>query len=296
MTSKERRKQRRRDEHQARKEANRNTPPYAAPLPQASSVLGSEALDFDALEFSPELAAYAKPGGDRAALKARLLSKINPEADPKHAPTLTDYTERNRKNAQFSTGPKTPEGKAQASKNAVRHGLASNRFLVLDWEDADDFNDLLANLRAEYQPATQTEALLVEKMAEHFWLSQRALRLQDMCFRMDVPLCDQPKDLALFIRYGNTHDRAFHKCIAELGKLRAEQCKAEAGFVSQQRKVAAETRKQELHEAKLHTLRNKRPKEKVPAPLGVPEEMPIQPFQSASNADEQYAESAMRAA
>jgi hypothetical protein len=80
----------------------------------------------------------------------------------------------NQANARHSTGPRTEEGKASSSRNAVRHGLSSARFLILDWENGDDFVELLANLRSEHQPRTQTEALLVERMAEHFWLSQRA--------------------------------------------------------------------------------------------------------------------------
>lgn len=259
ITSRERRKQRRRDEHEARKEANRATPLAAAPLSLAPPVILSEALDFDDPEFSPELAALAKLGGDHEALEAALLSRMRSRpADTPTPAAHTDHTERNRQNAQSSTGPKTPEGKAQSSKNAFRHGLASNRFLVLDWESVDDFDDLLANLRAEHQPATQTEALLVEKMAEHFWLSQRALRLQDLCFRMDVPLCDQPRELALYMRYGATHDRAFHKCIAELARLRAARQKAEAGFESQKRQQAAETRKDELHAARVSALASKK--------------------------------------
>jgi len=284
MTSKELRKQRRREEHKARKEANRNTscapvtgddqmnihPEQAvAPANHPRPVALPETLDLDdpesvtAEESSSGLSPYAKFLARRAARKASFEAETAPglpleNVAPELLAPTPDHTERNRQNAQFSTGPKTPEGKAQASQNAFRHGLASNRFLVLNWESTDDFLDLLNNLRTEHRPATQTEALLVEKMAEHFWLSQRALRLQYMCFRMDVPLCDQPKDLALFIRYGTTHDSAFHKCLTEFAKLRAAQHKIESGFVSQKRQEAAEIRKQELHAARVAVLTSKR--------------------------------------
>jgi hypothetical protein len=33
--------------------------------------------------------------------------------------------EANRRNAQRSTGPKTPEGKGKCAKNAVKHGLTA---------------------------------------------------------------------------------------------------------------------------------------------------------------------------
>ncbi len=48
-------------------------------------------------------------------------------------------------------------------------------------------------------------------------------------------------------RHGLTHDRAFHKCLNALLKLRAEKRKEQIGFESQQQKQAAETRKQDLH-------------------------------------------------
>jgi hypothetical protein len=182
----------------------------------------------------------------------------SPSATPLPGLSETRHAVRNRQNAQHSTGPRTEEGKAIASQNAMRHGLSSRRFVLLDWESSDDFAELLANLRGEHQPRTQTEALLVERMAEHFWLSQRALHLQDMCLRRDIPLCDEPKELALYLRYQTTHTRAFHKCLSDFLKLRAEQRKAEAGFVSQQHKAAAEARKQEIHSVRLGLLNIKK--------------------------------------
>ena len=46
--------------------------------------------------------------------------------------------EANRLNAQRSTGPRTAEGKARSSQNAVRHGLTA-KCPVLPGEDPAEF-------------------------------------------------------------------------------------------------------------------------------------------------------------
>lgn len=164
-----------------------------------------------------------------------------------------------------STGPRTSAGKETSSQNAIRHGLAGHRFRIFDWESAEEYNALLANLVAEHQPATQTECLLVEKMAQHFWLAQRAITLQDTCFTENGAYCDQQEDLALYMRYGITHDRAFQKCLSEFLKLRASRAKEQSQFVSRQHRQAAEIRKQEHHVAKLAALKPKSQPEPTPA-------------------------------
>ena len=133
----------------------------------------------------------------------------------------------NQQNAQLSTGPKSAAGKARICLNAFRHGLAG-AFLILADEVREDFDELYEGLRAEHQPQTPTEILLVESMAQHYWMKQRALRLQTLCSDGDE------KSLALYLRYQTTHERAFHKALDTLVKLRAEKRKAEIGFVSQQ--------------------------------------------------------------
>ncbi|HSU31750.1 MAG TPA: hypothetical protein VLJ11_10990 [Bryobacteraceae bacterium] len=162
----------------------------------------------------------------------------------------------NQANATLSTGPKTEEGKAVSSKNNFRHGL-SGRFIVQSWEESEHYDDLLDGLREEHQPATPTEALLVEKMAQHWWLAQRALHLEELTFHTQTPFCDNQKLLALYIRYGATHDRAFHKCLSDLLKLRAEKRRAEKDRDTQERAVREETRKQELNDARVRALNAK---------------------------------------
>ena len=172
----------------------------------------------------------------------------------------------NQANSQHSTGPQSAQGKATVSLNAVRHGLAG-AFIFLPGESAEEFRKLQEGLRAEHKPETPTETLLVESMAQHHWLQQRATRLQGLCFN-DAGACNAEKELGLYLRYQTTHERAFYKSLNTLLKLRAEKRKAgldeaalcqraedsKIGFVSQQRKQAEETRrqaaekrKQELH-------------------------------------------------
>src|SRR5215467_1238030 len=74
----------------------------------------------------------------------------------------------NRANAQKSTGPSTPEGKARVAQNACTHGLRS-RHAVLLMENHHEYQALLNSLHAEWQPATLTEHDLVEQMAVNQW-------------------------------------------------------------------------------------------------------------------------------
>jgi hypothetical protein len=92
---------------------------------------------------------------------------------------------------------------------------------------------MLEGLLAEHDPATETESILVHRMAQHIWISQRAINLQQLCLDPDTGICDSEYRLALYLRYQTTHDRAFHKCLSELLKLKAEKRKAAIGFVSQ---------------------------------------------------------------
>ncbi len=158
----------------------------------------------------------------------------------------------NQANAQQSSGPKTEEGKSASSQNNFRHGLAG-RFKVLPCENQIEFEHLIAELRAEYCPNTATETLLVEKMAQHHWLSRRALTFQDLFFKPEG-VAQMQKELSLFMRYQVTQDRAFHRCLNDLLKLRAEKRRAAIGFESQQTKKAVEARKQEMHQARLKAL------------------------------------------
>jgi hypothetical protein len=156
----------------------------------------------------------------------------------------------NQQNAKLSTGPKTEDGKAISSKNNLRHGF-TGAFMILPWEKQEEFDTLLAGLRAEHDPATITETLLVEKMAQSYWLSQRAVKLQQIvCFHDEADSPERDKQLALYLRYQTTHDRSFHKSLNDLLKLRAEKRRLEIGFESQQLKQSRARQQAEIQEAR----------------------------------------------
>jgi hypothetical protein len=141
----------------------------------------------------------------------------------------------NKLNAQKSTGPKTPEGKAKSCMNRLTHGFASSTFIAPE-EDNLEFIALMDDLMTEYQPMTPTEQILVEKMAQNQWLSQRALNLQGEAFlalSLDGQSGAVPANLGLLIRYHTAAERAFHRAHNELVKSRKEREKSEIGFEPQ---------------------------------------------------------------
>ena len=72
--------------------------------------------------------------------------------------------EASRTNGAKSHGPATDEGKAASSKNAIRHGLLSET-IVLQGESEERFHGHINALVEEYDPQTETEMALIEKMA-----------------------------------------------------------------------------------------------------------------------------------
>jgi hypothetical protein len=157
----------------------------------------------------------------------------------------------NQANAKLSTGPTSEAGKAAAARNNFRHGLTpASEFWVLPSERQTDYLKLLAEFQQEHQPETPTEEALVQAMAEHHWLRHRAMRLEEACFDYTTGQIIDERKLALYLRYQTTHERAFHKALNDLLKLRAEKRKAEIGFERQEQARATETRRQERHEMK----------------------------------------------
>ena len=85
--------------------------------------------------------------------------------------------EANRLNAQKSTGPRTPEGKAVSSQNALKSGLdAESQFVV--GEDRAEFAQLQHEYLTRFQPLTPEERFQVDTLLRNEWILRRLFRAE----------------------------------------------------------------------------------------------------------------------
>jgi hypothetical protein len=94
--------------------------------------------------------------------------------------------EANRLNAQSSTGPRTLEGKARVSSNALRHGL-TGRDVVLPNENPDDYDSFRPGLLDNLNPYGDLEALLADKIVIDAWRIRRIPILEAAVYRRGQP-------------------------------------------------------------------------------------------------------------
>jgi hypothetical protein len=149
----------------------------------------------------------------------------------------------NRANAQHSTGPRTPEGKARSAQNALAHGLTSET-AFLPAEDFAAYQRHTQSLLDEYQPKGPTETLLVQDLADTAWRLSRipavenhllglSTSLPTGSINVDLPDLDaalaitetlraQERGLANLSRHGNRLHRQFHKTLDRLRQIQAD--------------------------------------------------------------------------
>jgi len=84
----------------------------------------------------------------------------------------------NRCNAQKSTGPRSAEGKANISQNAVKHGLTASQD-VISLESQADFELYRDQMLSELNPDSPMESMLAERIVSLSWRLKRAGRIQN---------------------------------------------------------------------------------------------------------------------
>ncbi len=98
----------------------------------------------------------------------------------------TKQVEANRRNALKSTGPRTAEGKANSSQNAITHGISAAAVVVDSIEDRGKWESLLAGFYDEFQPECVSRQLQVERVAWCYWRLARIQRFEQGAIKKQV--------------------------------------------------------------------------------------------------------------
>ena len=128
-------------------------------------------------------------------------------------------------NAQRSTGPRTPEGKAAARLNAMRHGIYSEVCLI----DGETEADLIAfgkRLRAEFAPVGEFELMLADKIVATAWRLRRLVQVEAALFDSEKSLRDTFGGYSgdRMLRLGRHEaglERTLYRALHELQRLQA---------------------------------------------------------------------------
>jgi hypothetical protein len=161
--------------------------------------------------------------------------------------TSTLKSETARLNGAKSKGPKTPQGKARSSQNAVTHGLTAD-YNVLPTESLDDFEILLHAYVDRFHPSDAVEMELVQTMAIARWRLRRVgtiescmleneiertrVHLAQLCEHLDEDnrlamafrnLANDDKALALLMRYESSLNRTYDRALKQLAALQSQE-------------------------------------------------------------------------
>jgi hypothetical protein len=98
------------------------------------------------------------------------------EQIPSARPVSEARLAANAANAQLSTGPSTPAGKAKSSVNAVTTAL-TGRTVLLPSDDVAAYQQHLQNFADEFHPVGPRETELVQAIADHAW---RLIRISNL--------------------------------------------------------------------------------------------------------------------
>ena len=119
------------------------------------------------------------------------------------------------------TGPRTPEGKAISSMNALKHGFSSEKFIVMPGQE-DDFNKLQSDLIAEVRPEGALETTLFHGLLRDAWTLHRIeLRQAEMAESGRDPLFDPTceKEFDRIERYHARAQSGFNRSLRQLRTL-----------------------------------------------------------------------------
>ena len=105
---------------------------------------------------------------------------------PGGAPVLNAARAAASRRWRQSRGPEAPEGKARSAKNALKHGLRAETFVLLHDEDAGAFEAMADALADDLAPVGALQALLARRLVVAAWRLERADRIERELFALQA--------------------------------------------------------------------------------------------------------------
>ena len=133
----------------------------------------------------------------------------------------------NQANAKYSTGPRSPEGKARAAANARTHGLCSKDVIIASAEEQVEFNDMLELNLIEIKPNGSVEQTIFDEMIAAAWSLRRIRRLETaLNLNIDplIALDDDKLQIKLdrLARHQTRIERSYYRALKQLSALQTE--------------------------------------------------------------------------
>src|SRR5437773_9447297 len=104
----------------------------------------------------------------------------------------------NRLNAQKSTGPTSPEGKARSALNALKSGIDAWSHIIPS-EDPAELETLTEQFLLHYRPADPVQLSLVDTLISTEWIQRRLRRVEAQLWNYRVDILDQGLTRAEFV-------------------------------------------------------------------------------------------------
>jgi hypothetical protein len=111
----------------------------------------------------------------------------------------------NRLNAQKSTGPITPEGKARSALNALKSGIDAWSHII-PGEDPAELEALTEQFLCHYRPADPVQLSLVDTLVSTEWIQRRLRRIEAQLWNYQVECLDKNFTHAEFIDISIQHN------------------------------------------------------------------------------------------
>jgi hypothetical protein len=121
-------------------------------------------------------------------------------------------------NAQKSTGPRTPEGKAASSFNALKHGIDAAS-TVIPGEDPAEYERLAAGYRQQFNPQSPLEEFHVSTLIRCDWQKRRLQRTEAKLYRALLAEGTTPEDLDIAILRDSPTAKLLQKVFSQIASL-----------------------------------------------------------------------------